>query len=121
MKNLFNVIYSKNQTLIDAAMAPLVAKKVKRKIESAIDNSVAKIMDEQNNFLAELQKIEAMDLNNIKKIKTTINEAYADIEMMNDLHEMLFATRITVENIPTLEEAIAEAQEKAVKEAKKSK
>ena len=87
---LFSKLYNKTDELFKKIKEPFVAKKVKRTIESAIDNCIQEVMEEQDRFLKQLEDVAALDLNEFKKSRRKISELQKDVEFLQELYTLLF-------------------------------
>lgn len=103
---LFTQFYNAKSEIIKAMKEPFAAKKIKRMLESAIDNSVETIVNLQDEFMKSLVKIEDINLDTFKKQRRDMDEAKKDIEFLQELYVMLFDNEYKIDETLDFVEAI---------------
>ena len=117
---LFTKLWNKGKELFDLPKCKIAEKGLKRKIESAIDNSTGAILTSQKAIIDMLESVEALDLNAYNKEVKAIEAHNANIEAMKVLYSTLFDKEPDTETVPTIEELIKGAIEED-KKANKAK
>lgn len=89
-QSFFDLIFQAPEGFIKKLKKPLVKNKLKRKFESAFDNTVDSIMQEQELIREELENIENLDFNNIKDSEKKIYEFKRNLSVIKKFYKWIF-------------------------------
>jgi hypothetical protein len=93
---LFDKLYGAKEELLKILKMPLARKQLKRKFETAYDDTVIKIEEAENKIHACHEKCHEMDINDLLRAKQAIEQATKLQEYLKDEYEILFAKPMKV-------------------------
>lgn len=87
---LFDKLYGAKEDLLKTLKMPLARKQLKRKFETAFDDTVIKIEEAENKIHSTREKCHNMDINDLLRAKKDIENAKKLQTLIKDEYEVMF-------------------------------